>query len=67
MKEVILHWVEMEKWEVPDECPTDDYFKFAMWILKNDPEAVYREKKSSRDYEIIEVNKGEKDNDTNTG
>jgi hypothetical protein len=55
MKRVLVHWVQMEIWEVPDECPTEDEMEFTAWLVQNDPENELRVKSSSRDYEIVET------------
>lgn len=57
MKRVLVHWVEVRTYEVPDECPTDDTEEFYQWIDENTESNVddYAISKDSRDLEIVDV------------
>lgn len=57
MKRVLVHWVEMRTYEVPDDCPTDDTDEFDEWIGQNTggDTDTFVAKRDSRDYEIVYV------------
>ena len=65
MKVVFTHYVQMETFEVPDECPTDSEPNFILWLERNGGFEKYLVKRDTRDWEIVEVQHIETDNETN--
>ena len=55
MKRIIVHWVEMETLEVPDECPTKSECKIWEWIDNNGGTENFSIKRSSRDFQIVDI------------
>jgi len=59
-KRVVVHWVEMRTYEVPDDAPTNTYEEFRHWLSQKDDSGMYRDDsymtdEDTRDAEIVEV------------
>ena len=55
MKKILIHWVEMETLEVPDDCPTNSERKMWEWIDKNGGMKRYSVKRNSRDFQVVDI------------
>lgn len=57
-KMVTYQWVMIRKLEIPNDCPTEDYYEMLEWLEeKNIKENDILIKETSRDTEIVNVEK----------
>ena len=59
MKKILVHWVEMRTYELPDEAPTDNEDELFKWIFQH-PKAkgdleYFTISADTRDWEIVDI------------
>jgi len=65
MKRVITHWVQIEEFEVPEDCPTGSDEEFLEWLYNTGSPERWKVDSDSRDWEIVLVEYVETENKAN--